>query len=132
MPLLFPFEPDFSRYKEISQDEATRRLSLISGANFCYTAPTASLPQSLQRVNNLVGSFVSGFSPGEQSPVGTGIPLEAAFTVRYDVKDAPLTGNLYAYLILQVGTGYYMSPPCTNLGTIPHHFSGAIPLNIAS
>lgn len=132
MPPPFPFESDFDKYKEISQDEATRRLSLISGAHFCYTAPTGSLPQRLQKVNNLVGSFVSGFAPGAQSPIGSGTPLEATFTMRHDVKDAPLTGNLYAYLILQVGTGYYMSPPCTKLGTIPHHFSGAIPLNVAS
>ncbi|MFZ5495498.1 MAG: hypothetical protein ACOZE5_09215 [Verrucomicrobiota bacterium] len=125
---MFPFESDFNKYIQISQDEATRRLSLISGANFCYTAPTGSLPKSLQRVNNLAGCYVSGMAPGAQSPIGSGIPLEAAFTVRHDVKDAPLTGNLYAYLILQVGTGYYMSPPCTKLGEIPHHFSGVVPL----
>jgi hypothetical protein len=129
---MFPFESDFNKYKQITEDEATRRLSLISGAGFCYTTPTGSLPQSLQRVNNLVGGFVSGFAPEAQSPIGSGTPLEATFTVRYDVKDAPFTGNLYAYLILQVGTGYYMSPPCTKLGTIPHHFSGVIPLNTTS
>lgn len=83
-------------------------------------------------MNNLVGGFVSGFAPAAQSPIGSGTPLEVDFTVRYDVKDLPNTGNLYAYLILQVDTGYYMSPPCTRLGTIPHHFSGAIPLNVAS
>lgn len=129
---MFPFESDFNKYKQISLDEATRRLSLISGAGFCYRTPMDSLPQSLQRVNNLVGCFVSGFAPEAQSPIGIGTPVEATFTLRRDVMDAPLTGNLYAYLILQVGTGYYMSPPCTKLGTIPHHFSGVIPLNIAS
>lgn len=129
---MFPFESDFTKYKQITEGEATRRLSLIAGTEFCYATPTGSLPESLQHVKNLVGSFVSGFAPGAQSPVGSGTPMEATFTVRYDVKDAPLTGNLYAYLILQVGTGFYMSPPCTKLGSIPHHFSGVIPLNTPS
>ncbi|MBI2516692.1 MAG: hypothetical protein HYV95_07220 [Opitutae bacterium] len=64
---MFPFESDFNKHKPINQDEATRRLSLTSGADFCYTTPTGSLPQSLQRPNNLVGSFVSGFAPEAQS-----------------------------------------------------------------
>ena len=127
---MFPFESDFDRYSKISEQDATQRLSLISGAGFCYNAPIASLPQSLQRVNNLVGSYVSGCSPAAGSPVGSGIPIETTFTVRYDIKDAPLTGNLYAYLILKVGPDYFMSPPCTKLGAIPHHFKDAIPLNV--
>ena len=127
----FPFSPNFAKYTQITEDEATRRLSLISGAGFCYRCPITGLPTSLQKVNDLVDAFVSGLSPSTPSPVGKGTPLEVTFTERLDVGDAPKTGNLYAHCILQVGTGYYMSPPCTKLGAIPHHFSGALPLNVA-
>lgn len=117
---MFPFESDFSKYTQISEEDAKRRLSLISGVDFCYCVPTGSLPQNLQGVHNLVAAYVSGFEHGAPSPIGSGIPIETTFTVRHDVKDA-LTGNLYAYCILNAGTGYYMSPPCTKLGQIPHH-----------
>jgi hypothetical protein len=127
---MFPFESDFSRYTQISEEEAKRRSSLISGADFCYQSPTGILPDSLQRVNNLAGAFVSGFFAPASSPIGSGTPLETIFITRYDAKDAPLTGNLYVFCILQVGSSYYMSPPCTNLKEIPHHFSGCNPLSI--
>ena len=129
---MFPFETDLRKYTQISEEEATKRLSLISGANFCYETPTGSLPGSLQKMNGLAGAYVSGFFEGAKSPIGSGTPLEATFAVRYDPKDAPMTGNLYVFCILHVGNGYYMSPPCTKLGEIPHHFMSGTPLNIKS
>ena len=59
----------------------------------------------------------------------TDIPLAArTFTVRYDAKDAPKTGNLNAYLLLKLEDRVLMSPPCHKLGDLPHHFSGQCPL----
>lgn len=125
---MFPFENDYSKYHKISEDEAKRRLSLIGGTGFCYQVPLTTLPGSLQKVKSLACAYVSGLSPDAQSPVGSGKALEVTITHRNDLKDAPKTGNLYAYCILQIGNEYSMSPPCTNLGDIPHHFSGSLPL----
>ena len=124
---MFPFSTDPNDYKEITPEQADKVLS--SGtAGEVREIPLHLLPDSLRKINNLASALVSGVTtPLTTAPVG-GDPETVIFTVRNDTKDAPATGNLYAYLLLRTGDAVLMSPPCKALSPYPHHFSGACPL----
>ena len=125
---MFPFSTDLSKYTEISSGDANARRHFYDpDCKFVAPLNIDKLPQPLQKVNNLVAGYVSGVTPSVASPVGTAKVLEVDYTARYDVKDAPATGNAYAYCVLQVEDRFFVSPPCNKLGDIPHHFEGKIP-----
>ena len=76
-------------------------------------------------------AFVSGVQAAVTAAPAEGIPETVIFTIREDLKDAPETGNLNAYLLLRTGDNTIMSPPCNKLAPFPHHFSGISPLAAA-
>ena len=126
---MFPFSQDLDDYHEMTEAEAKVTLSGVYPPGIVFALKHADLPGPLQKIAPLVQAFVSGVTDPFtlQSPFGD--PSQVVFTVRYDAKDAPKTGNLNAYLLLKVGNRVFMSPPCHNLGNLPHHFSGECPLS---
>lgn len=126
---MFPFDPNLNNYKLISEEEASRVLADQCPRGIVFQLEPAELPDSLQKIPTLAAAFVSGVvGPVATSP-REGDPHSVIFTVRNDIKDAPNTGNLNAYLLLRVGAEVFMSPPCRQLAPFPHHFSGSIPVS---
>ena len=127
---MFPFDTNLDHYKEITEQEATRLLSDHYPRGIIYQVDKPELPNSLQKVNNLVAAFVSGVNAPVTAAPKEGEPEKVVFLVRDDIKDAPETGNINAHLLLRFNDKVLMSPPCKKL-TPPfqHHFSGVIPIS---
>lgn len=128
---MFPFATDATKYTKISPDDAAQALSENYPKGVLFEIDLKELPESLQKIKTLKQAFVSGVQgPVTAAPAG-GVPETVIFTVREDLKDAPETGNLNAYLLLKTGDQTLMSPPCNKLGQYPHHYSGICPLGAA-
>jgi hypothetical protein len=127
---MFPFDQNLRKYTPITEEEALRTLAGHYPRGIMYEVEKKELPDSLQKIETLVAAFVSGVRyPVTEAPK-EGDPQSVIFTVRLDMKDAPETGNLNAYLLLRVGEKVLMSPPCYKLAlTFPHHFCGRIPVS---
>jgi len=126
---MFPFSQDLGDYHETTEAEVQVTLSGVYPPGIVFTLKRADLPGPLQGIAPLVQAFISGVTDPSTLQSPSGDPSHVVFTVRYDAKDAPKTGNLNAYLLLKVEDRVLMSPPCHNLGNLPHHFSGECPLS---
>lgn len=125
---MFPFSQNLDDYHEMTEVEAQVTLSGSYPLGIVFALERPALPAPLQRIPTLVQSFVSGITNPSTFQLASGEPSHVVFTVRYDAKDAPKTGNLNAYLLLKLEGRVLMSPPCHELGNLPHHFSGQCPL----
>lgn len=125
---MFPFSQNLDDYHEMTEAEAQVSLSGIYPPGIVFTLERPDLPAPLQKIPTLVQGFVSGVTDPSTLQSLSGEPSHVVFTVRYDAKDAPKTGNLNAYLLLKLEDRILMSPPCHKLGDLPHHFSGQCPL----
>jgi hypothetical protein len=126
---MFPFSSNLIDYREMTETEAHVTLSGIYPPGVVFTLKRADLPAPLQKIPTLVQAFVSGVTDPICLQTSAGYPSHVVFTVRYDATDAPKTGNLNAYLLLKLKDKVMMSPPCSELGGLPHHFSGQCPLS---
>jgi len=125
---MFPFSQNLDDYHEMTEAEAQVTLSEIYPAGIVFTLDRPALPAPLQKIPTFVQGFVSGVTDPSTIQSPSGHPSHVVFTMRYDAKDAPKTGNLNAYLLLKFEDRVLMSPPCHELGDLPHHFSGQCPL----
>ena len=128
---MFPFSIDPNKYTAITSEEAERTLSENYPKGVLYEVPVDDLPDSLRGIKTLKQAFVSGVQAAVTAAPAEGIPETVIFTIREDLKDAPETGNLNAYLLLRTGDNTILSPPCNKLAPFPHHFSGISPLAAA-
>jgi hypothetical protein len=126
---MFPFSQNLRDYTKVTEAEVQRTLADTYPRGIIYQLEKPELPDSLQKMPTLSSSFVSGVAAPIVRVPQAGEVRQVIFTVRLDMRDAPETGNLNAYLLLRVGNETYMSPPCARLGDFPHHFSGQCPIS---
>lgn len=126
---MFPFSQNLDDYHEMTEAEAQITLSGAYPAGTVFSLDRCSMPSPLQKIPTLVQGFVSGVTDPTAFQISSGDPSHVVFTVRHDAKDAPMTGNLNAYLLLKFEDRVLLSPPCHKLGDLPHHFSGQCPLS---
>jgi hypothetical protein len=126
---MFPFSQNLDDYHKMTEAEARVTLSGVYPRGIVFTLERKVLPAPLQRIPTFVQGFVSGVTNPSALLLASGEPSHVVFTVRYDAKDAPKTGNLNAYLLIKLEDRVLMSPPCSELGDLPHHFSGQCPIS---
>ena len=128
---MFPFSRDAAKYTSIALYQASNTLASNYPRGILYEVELSALPDSLRKTPTLKQAFVSGVQGVVTAIPAGGQANTIIFTVREDIKDAPETGNMNAYLLLSTGEQVLMSPPCHKLGPFPHHFSGPVPLSAA-
>ncbi|WP_428304800.1 hypothetical protein [Lacipirellula sp.] len=125
---MFQFSTDLAKYHPISLQEAKSTFADHDPKGVVFKVNLQDLPTALQKIPTLNDAYVSGIQDDIGAAPAAGTPQAVILTAREDVKDAPATGNLNAYLLLTVGDSVFMSPPCNKLGSLPHHYSGQFPL----
>lgn len=125
---MFQFSSDFAKYHSISLQEAKATFADQDQKGIVYRVDLQDLPTALRKIPTLREAYVSGVQGSIGAAPSQGTPQAVILTAREDLKDAPATGNLNAYLLLTVGDNVFMSPPSNKLGSLLHHYSGQFPL----